>query len=136
MPIISQDVVVSTGKTGYVTSIAAGNHRLISDEPIAEGGTDQGPGPFQLLLASLGSCTGITLRMYADRKGWPLERIDVALQLEDVPADLGKNTRIHRAITLTGPLTAEQRDRLLYVANVCPVHKILSGNITVQTVLG
>lgn len=133
MPIISENVHVVTGKTGYQTQISTANHHLVADESVADGGTDAGPGPFQYLLAALGSCTSITLRMYADRKGWPLEQIAVDLQLEDMPAELGKNTRIHRKITLTGPLTTDQQVRLLQVANACPVHKILTGNITVET---
>jgi putative redox protein len=106
-----------------------GTHTWLADEPASLGGADTGPTPNSLLLSSLGACTNITLRMYAKRKGWPLEAVGVLLSMTTG----AEGTTIDRQITLTGPLDDEQRERLLQIANACPVHKILSGTIRIDS---
>ena len=109
-------------------------HTWYADEPTAAGGTDSAPNPMQIMLSALGACTAITLQMYAGRKQWPLTQIDVNLQLnpEGKPAD---SNQITRNITLHGQLDDEQRQRLLQIANACPVHKLLEGNVSIPTAL-
>lgn len=104
-------------------------HRWLADEPLASGGGNQGPMPQHLLLSSLGACTAITVRMYAAHKGWPLTGVEVHLTFnpDGPPAD-GAN-EIHRRVTLQGELSGEQRERLVEIANKCPLHRILSGPI-------
>jgi len=119
------------GREHYQTTITSAGHTLIADEPEAAMGTDLGMAPYSLLLASLGSCTAITLRMYADRKMWVVDSISVKLDLYRVNAE----TIIERQITFTGNLTDEQRNRMLTIANSCPVHQILTGNIDIKTSL-
>lgn len=134
-------VSVTIGREHYTSRITAGKHQLWGDEPASAGGADQGPTPYDLLLASLGTCTAITLRMYADRKEWPLERVSVELEHERIHAQdceeceqrEGMATRITRRLTLEGDLTTEQRRRLLEIADKCPVHKTLSHEIRITT---
>ena len=135
-----KQVSVSTGE-GYRTEIVAGRHRLVADEPLSMGGTDNGPDPYGLLLAGLGACTSITLRMYADHKQWPLENVDVHLNhrkihakdCEDCESNSGKIDLIEREIELSGPLDTSQRERLLEIANKCPVHRTLTSETRVET---
>lgn len=134
-------VVVRTGESGYRTEVMANGHSLVADEPVAVGGTDAGPSPYDYLLSGLGSCTSITLRMYADRKKWPLESIIVRLRHEKIHAvdcaecesDSGKIDYIEREIELNGPLDQSQRERLIEIANRCPVHRTLHSEIVVKT---
>ena len=134
-------VIVRGAAGGFVQEIEAGRHRLVADEPEAAGGTDTGPSPYELLLAALGSCTSMTVAMYARRKQWPLERVVVRLQHARIHAEdcaecetkEGRLDRIEREISLSGPLTAEQRDRLLEIANRCPVHRTLTSEIDIRT---
>jgi len=123
------EVQAAIGNDAYRVTISDGNHQWFADEPAEKHGTDMGPEPEQLLLSSLGACTAITLRMYANRKEWPLESVDVRLNLQTADGQ----TEIARHITLHGALNDEQRKRLLQIANACPVHKILTGKITVST---
>jgi putative redox protein len=127
------------GKLGQV--IDDGRHRFTADEPLASGGQDGGPNPYELLLAALGACTSMTLRLYADRKQWPLEKVAVRLRHEKIYAKdcadcetrEGKIDRIEREITLAGPLDSEQRARLMEIADKCPVHRTLHSEIKVVT---
>lgn len=130
-------VVVFTGASGYRSEILAGRHRLVADEPASVGGSDLGPAPHELLAASLGACTSMTLRMYADRKEWPLEGVRVRLthgsidaaDCPDCETKTGKVYRIQREIELLGPLTDEQRARCLEIADRCPVHRTLRSEV-------
>jgi putative redox protein len=128
-------VVVGGDGKSFRQQIEARQHHLSADEPVAVGGEDTGPVPFELLLSSLGACTSITVTMYAKRKGWPLEGIRVELTHEQVRGE-GRADRITRTLHLTGPLDEEQRARLLDIANKCPVHKALSAGVDVATALG
>ena len=136
------EVVVQETREGrFTTAIAAGPHALRADEPAAVGGDDTGPTPYGLLLASLGACTSMTMRMYADRKKWPLERVTVRLRHDKVHArDCeecetrdGKIDRIEREIAIEGDLDVEQRERLLAIADRCPVHRTLHSEVQVTT---
>jgi putative redox protein len=137
---MKRQTTVTTG-AGYATEIQAGGHELHADEPTDLGGTDTGPTPYELLISALGACTSITLRMYADRKGWPLERIEVRLShdkihardCQDCESATGKIDVIEREIELYGPLDDEQRQRLLEIADKCPVHKTLHAEVKVRT---
>ncbi|WP_276090127.1 OsmC family protein [Pedobacter sp. JY14-1] len=104
---------------------------VIADEPLEKGGLDKGLSPKELLASSLGACTCATLRMYANRKDWDLEKVDAEIELVEEP----EQTRFIRKIQLTGNLTGEQRTRLLTVANACPIHKILTHTTIINTEL-
>ena len=136
-------LVADIGATGYQTRLRSGGHRLIADEPADVGGDDAGLSPYDFLNAALGSCTAMTLRMYADHKQWPLAGVEVRLRHEKIHAtdcaecetETGKVDRIERILTLRGDLSDEQRVRLLEIADRCPVHRTLHGEIVVQTTL-
>jgi putative redox protein len=135
-------VVVRTGE-GLRTEMEAGGHELVADEPTSLGGTDAGPNPYDYLLAALGGCTAMTLRMYADRKGWPLESVTVRLSqdrihatdCEECETKEGRIDRIGREIELAGPLEEKQRRRLLEIADMCPVHRTLESEVLVENSL-
>ncbi len=130
-------VVVRTGRSRYHTEVLAGGHTIVADEPEDVGGTDTGPTPFELLQAALGACTTITLRMYADRKEWPLEEIAVRLRRRklkpaEAPAAEQGHQRleeISQILELNGRLDEEQRARLFDIAHRCPVHRALEAGV-------
>jgi putative redox protein len=134
-------VTVRSAGARYAQEVTVGEHRLTADEPAALGGGDRGPNPYELLLASLGTCTSMTLQMYAQRKQWPLEGVTVRLRIDrihaadcaDCEAIEGKVDRIDREIELAGPLDDEQRAALLAIADKCPVHRTLKGEISIRT---
>ncbi len=136
-------IIVRTEKEGFRTDVLANGHNLIVDEPVAVGGTDQGPSPYDYLVIALGSCTSMTIQMYARHKGWPLETVVVRLRhqkvhaedCEDCKENGGKMDRIEREIELTGDLDESQRERLLEIADRCPVHRTLHSEIHVMTSL-
>jgi putative redox protein len=134
-------VIVRGSATGLAQEIETGRHRLVADEPVEAGGTDTGPSPYELLLAALGACTSMTLSMYARRKQWPLEQVTVRLRHDKIHAQdcaecetkEGRLDRIEREISLAGPLDAEQRERLLAIANRCPVHRTLVSEVDIRS---
>jgi putative redox protein len=137
-------VTVTESGTGlYTQEITAGHHRLVADEPQPVG-DDAGPTPYDLLLAALGACTSMTVRMYANRKGWPLERVRVTLRhsrihakdCADCETKSGWIDHIDRQVELAGDLDDTQRDRLLHIAERCPVHQTLTSEVRVVTSLG
>jgi uncharacterized OsmC-like protein/alpha/beta superfamily hydrolase len=133
--------VTETGNGKFAQEVVIGPHRLIADEPAAAGGNDLGPSPYDLLLAGLGACTAMTLRMYAEHKKLPLEKVSVELRHGKIHAvdcancetKEGKIDRIERIIDISGPLDGEQRRRLLEIADRCPVHRTLHSEVLVET---
>jgi putative redox protein len=122
-------VTAHIGSTNYQVILDDGSHAWIADEPESAGGRNRGPDPVDMVLASLGACTSITLKMYAQRKGWPLEDVRVSLSIEKN----GGSSTIDRQIVLEGDLSDEQRERLLQIANACPVHNLLANATPVRT---
>ncbi len=139
-----QVVVEETGEGKFAQRIAAGPHQLRADEPESYGGLDSGPSPYDLLLAGLGACTSMTLRLYAERKGLALEKTRVTLSHDKIHAEdcrtcetqTGKIDRIQRTIEVSGQLSAEERQRLLEIADKCPVHRTLESEILIETKAG
>ncbi len=136
-------VVQEAGEGKFAQRIAAGPHHLRADEPLSVGGDDSGPGPYDLLLAGLGACTSMTLRLYAEHKGWPLERVTVTLSHDKIHAEdcadcetkSGRLDRIERRLLIEGALDGGQRARLLEIADKCPVHRTLESEVVVRTAL-
>ncbi|MDT7798933.1 MAG: putative redox protein [Actinomycetota bacterium] len=134
-------VVTASGDGTYTQQVSTAGHTLLVDEPVSVGGADAGPNPYELLLASLGSCTAITLRMYADRKGIPLTGATIRLRHERIHAEdcekceteRGMLSRITREIELAGDLDDDQRAKLMLIADKCPVHRTLSSEIVIET---
>lgn len=136
-------IVARTGQAGFLTDILVNDHSMVADEPLAVGGTNLGPTPYDFLVAGLGACTSMTLRMYADRKGWPLDSVTVRLKHQKIHSDdcetcddsTGMLDLIDRDIELAGPLDNEQKKRLKEIANKCPVHRTLQSEIVINTTL-
>ena len=134
-------VIVRGAATGFAQEIIADPHQFVSDEPTSVGGTDSGPTPYDLLLAALGSCTSMTISMYARRREWTLERVTVRLRQSRVHAEdcaacetrVATLTLIERDIELEGVLDEEQRAQLLAIANRCPVHMTLTSQVSIKT---
>ena len=136
-------VVVRGGAQGFVQEIIAGRHHLVADEPVAAGGTDRGPGPYDLLMSALGSCMSMAIALYARTKKWPLEAVTIRLThsrvyakdcLDCVVRDDTLLDRIDTAVQLSGELTAEQEQKLMEVAHKCPVHRTLKSQIEIREV--
>lgn len=134
-------VVVQTSMDGFRSDIAVRGHSLVADEPLSVGGTDIGPSPYDLLVAALGTCTSMTLRMYAQQKGLPMESVTVRLTHDKIHAkdcetcetQEGRIDHIEREIELTGPLDAAQKARMLDIADRCPVHRTLHSEVSIKT---
>jgi len=135
-------IVRETRKGKFQQEIRSGRHQLTADEPVGAGGNDSGPGPYDLLLAALGACTSMTLRLYADQKKLPLTRVEVRLRHDRIyAADCaecetkeGQIDHIERVITLEGELDAKQRARLMEIADKCPVHRTLTHEVRIRSV--
>ncbi|MGI9102407.1 MAG: OsmC family protein [Terriglobales bacterium] len=138
---MQRSVLVTSAGAGLRQAISIGPHQFQADEPVSAGGGDTGPNPYELLLAALGACTSMTLRMYANRKQWALAGVQVRLSHNKIHAQdcmdcetkAGMIDQIEREITLEGDLSDEQRQRLLEIANKCPVHRTLTSEIHIQT---
>lgn len=136
---------VTLPKDGLQTTIVSGSHTYYADEPIADGGTDRGPSPTQMVMGALGSCIAMTMRLYADRKGWAFESVELELDFErfkgkDYPAYEGNERYVHeitKKVTLHGAsLTPEQKERIIEIGGMCPVHRLLgSPNFFVQEII-
>ena len=128
--------VSENGAGRYQQNVLSGRHVLIADEPVHAGGDDAGLAPYDFLLAALGACTSMTLRMYAEHKELPLKRVHVDLRHEKIrAADQPPVDRIERIITLEGDLTPEQRQRMLEIANKCPLYRTLTSNIQIESTI-
>lgn len=134
---MSRSVQIETEHSPYAVRISVGAHTLHADEPNETGGADTGPDPYELLLAALGSCTAITLWMYAERKRWPLQSVEVVLRHSKTQAagdsEVHSADQIERQISFIGALSREQRQRLLQVAMNCPVHRTLTSQVRINT---
>lgn len=130
---MERDVIVTIGQDKYKTEITMGDHLIIADEPKDVGGQDLGPNPKEILLSSLGTCKAMTVRMYADRKEWPLTRVTVKLSLSTQKAEKQNTTFIHSHISFDGDLDEEQKKRLFAISDRCPIHKILSEPIVIES---
>jgi uncharacterized OsmC-like protein len=134
-------VIVNSGPLKYAQNISIGPHVLRADEPLDAAGDDLGPNPYELLLAALGACTSMTLRMYAGRKEWPLRGVEVRLTHSRIYAEdcatcdtkEGMLDRIDREIHLMGDLSDDQRQRLMEIADRCPIHRTLKSEIEIRT---
>jgi putative redox protein len=137
-------VVASTDAGAFEQMLLDGRHVLRADEPVAAGGGDSGPGPYELLLMALGSCTSMTVHLYAARKKWPLEQVVVRLRHAKVHAEdcadcekpTAKIDRIDKTLEFIGRLDEAQRARLVEIAGQCPVHRTLTSKADIRTVLG
>jgi uncharacterized OsmC-like protein/pimeloyl-ACP methyl ester carboxylesterase len=136
-----QVVVQETRNSKFQQTVSTGPHHLVADEPVAAGGEDSGPGPYDFLLTSLGACTSMTMRLYADLKSLPLERVTVTLKHSKIHAEdcaecetkVGKIDQIDRIIAMEGALDAEQRQKLMEIADKCPVHRTLTSEVRIVT---
>jgi uncharacterized OsmC-like protein len=136
-----RSVVVKAGPSRFGQNISVGPHLLQADEPRDVGGNDEGPNPYELLLAALGACTSMTVRIYAERKQWPLQGVEVSLAHSRIHAEdcaecdtkQGMLDRIEAEITFIGDLSDDQRHRLLEIANICPVHRTLVSEVQILT---
>lgn len=136
-----REVSVNSGPVRFVQDLTVGSHAFLLDEPSDAGGEDAGPEPHELLLAALGACASITVQMYADRKQWPVEAVQVELSYVPLPPETSANTKnttvggIEMEISFSGNLSDAQRARLLEIAERCPVHRILTSPVKIYTKL-
>jgi uncharacterized OsmC-like protein len=136
------EVVVSEGNTRFLRHVTTDDHQWLADEPRNAGGDNLGPDPYEHLLAALGACTSMTIRMYANRKSWPLDSVTVRLghhrehdrDCEDCDSKTAQLDVIERFVEIEGELTADQQHRLMQIADRCPVHRTLEGRIDIRTV--
>jgi putative redox protein len=121
------------GQEAYRSRLTMRGHTLQGDEPIENGGKDAGPTPTELVLSGLASCTLSTLRMYADKKGWNVDQIEVELRIRTTKTETGQSAEIESVISITGAVSDEQKQRMLAIARKCPIHKILTNSIQINS---
>ena len=129
----TQKAHISLGNQDYKTNILVGGHSITADEPVEVGGNNEGPTATQLLLSSLGSCTAITMRMYAQRKEWNLGDITIDLSIDRENVEGRMVSKILRSISFSEELSEEQKERMLLIADKCPIHKTLTGELSITT---
>jgi putative redox protein len=125
-------VQASLGRSNYATQVSIRGHQLTGDEPLDNGGQDQGPKPSEFVLAGLATCTASTLRMYADRKGWPVDRIFIDLGLITEKTAEGQIAHITEQISFEGNIDEDQKKRLIEIAGKCPVYRMLTNEIQIK----
>src|SRR5690606_6395989 len=130
---MATEVSVSIGKERYTTQVTMGKHQLVDYEPIQLGGQDLGPGTTRLLLSSHGTSTATTMRIYADRKEWPMESVEVSLSEETGRSSQQQTTYIRCTIKLKGDLDEKQKERIYKIAEKCPIHKLLVNPIVIES---
>jgi putative redox protein len=121
------------GHEHYVSKLSMRGHLLVSDEPLDNGGSDAGPTSTELVLSGLAACTTSTLRMYADKKGWEVDRIDIELGIRIEKTETGQISHLESTIEITGNVSMEQKERMLEIARKCPIHRLLTNPITIST---
>ncbi|WP_237249403.1 OsmC family protein [Sphingobacterium faecale] len=127
------EIKVTIGREKYRTEVHINQHNLIADEPIEVGGTDLGPNPTSILLSALGTCKAMTMRMYADQKQWPLDAVEIILSSEVVKSTQQQTTYIRCTVKLFGDLDEVQKERIFKVGDKCPVQKILSNPVVIES---
>lgn len=127
------EVITKLGEEKYLMNISAGNNSILADEPIAKGGQEKGFNPLEILAASLSSCTTATIKMFADRKEWDLQEVSVQVLFDNETKE--GVSLFKKVITLTGNLTDEQKETLHKVAHACPIQKVLTGEIQIESEL-
>jgi putative redox protein len=140
---MARNVSVDSGSLRFVQNISVGPHAFRGDEASENGGKDAGPNPFELILSALGACASITVQMYADRKQWPLEGVHVVLSYANISAEdrddsdtkIGMMDGIEMGISFDGDLSEDQQSRLLEIAGKCPIHRLLTSPVPIQTKL-
>ena len=130
---ILAEITAKLGSSDFLMDLSNDTHHWQADEPEELGGKNLGPNPYELLLSSLSACSAITMKMYANRKEWPLEGVEIKCDL--VKQDAGSPSWIVRKIEIQGPLDEDQKIRLIQIADLCPVHKMLSSGVKIQTEL-
>jgi len=128
---IIAEISAKLGASDFLMELTNDTHHWQADEPTEIGGSNQGPNPYELLLSSLSACSAITMKMYANRKEWPLEGVEIKCDL--VKTDQGSPSWIMRKIQIFGVLDEDQKARLIQIADLCPVHKMLSSGVKIQT---
>ncbi|GAB1429221.1 OsmC family protein [Ignavibacteria bacterium] len=130
---MATEITVSLGETPYLTTADNGRHIFYIDEPLSAGGGDTAPDPMEMLLASLGSCSLITMKMYATRKEWLIRSMKMKLSISTERTADGQRSVIHRHIIIDGDLDEQQRERIVHISKQCPVARVLSGNVNIET---
>lgn len=126
-------ILAGIGQEHYTSRISMRGHVITADEPLSNGGKDLGPTPTELVLSGLASCTASTLRMYADKKGWDVDRIDLEVSIQIEKTETGQLSNIESHIVISGQVTTEQKNRMLEIARKCPLYRLLTNPVNIST---